>query len=422
MSVNSILVGFSLAVLLYVLYRAFWVTASLRFGADHAIDLADPHAVDVVASIADATITTGNRLEVLTDGKIFYPAELDAMRRAESTITAEFYVFWLGTMVDEFVEVLSERVLAGVRVHLLVDGFGAATFGVRRRQLRRLRRAGCEVRFYHPFMPRLLDKINIRTHREIIVVDGRVAFVGGAGVADHWMVPRFGKPWRDMMVRVEGRAVNALQGVFVENWVEASGDALTAPEYFPKAENPGNQTVLVINSSSRGRSSATQVLHRLLLASARESITIATPYFLPDKGVRGEIAAAAQRGVRVRILTVGAHSNLWLVRAGGRRIYGELLDAGVEIFEYEPGMFHVKMLVVDELWAVVGTTNFDSRSFMINDEVNIASTDPDFCRRLLADIAADLSRSAEIVHESWSERPIKQRIWEQVSRVFERQQ
>jgi cardiolipin synthase len=160
----------------------------------------------------------------------------------------------------------------------------------------------------------------------------------------------------------------------------------------------------------------------LLLASARESITIATPYFLPDKGVRGEIAAAAQRGVRVRILTVGAHSNLWLVRAGGRRIYGELLDAGVEIFEYEPGMFHVKMLVVDELWAVVGTTNFDSRSFMINDEVNIASTDPDFCRRLLADIAADLSRSAEIVHESWSERPIKQRIWEQVSRVFERQQ
>lgn len=419
---NSILVGFSLAVVLYVLYRAFWVTSGLRFSADDAIDLADPHALRVIASIADATITTGNSLEVLTDGRNFYPAELDAMRSAQSTITAEFYVFWLGKIVDQFVEVFCERARGGVRVHLLVDGFGAAAFGFRRRQLRRLRESGCEVRFYHPFTPRLLDKINIRTHREIIVVDGRVAFVGGAGVADHWMYPRLGKPWRDMMVRVEGKAVTALQGVFIENWVEASGDALTSSAYFPEVGSPGGQDVLVINSSSRGRSSATQVLHRLLLASARESVTIATPYFLPDKGVRGEIAAAARRGVRVRVLTVGAHSDLWLVRAGGRRIYGELLEAGVEVFEYQPGMFHVKMLVVDGIWAVVGTTNFDSRSFMINDEVNIATPDPAFCRRLMADIATDLSNSASIRYESWIRRPVKQRIWEQVSRLVERQQ
>jgi len=383
MSVNSILVGFGLAVLLYFFYRAFWVTAGLRFSADDAIDLDDPHAIDVVASIADATVTRGNLLEVLTDGESFYPAELEAMAQAQSTITAEFYVFWLGAVVDRFVDVFIERARAGVRVHLLVDGFGAAALGLRRRQLRRMRQAGCEVRFYHPFTPRLLDKINIRTHREIIVVDGRIAFVGGAGIADHWadssMVRRPGEPWRDMMVRVEGRAVNALQA-------------------------------------------ATQVLHRTLLASARTSVTIATPYFLPDKGVRHEIAAAARRGVRVRILTVGAHSDLWLVRAGGRRIYGDLLEAGVEIFEYEPGMFHVKMLVVDDRWAVVGTTNFDSRSFMINDEVNIAVPDVEFCRRLLSDITADLGRSVEIHYETWSRRPPKQRIWEQLSRLFERQQ
>ena len=225
-----------------------------------------------------------------------------------------------------------------------------------------------------------------------------------------------------MMIRVEGPAVVSIQGAFIENWLDAAGRALIGEAYFPGCSQAGPTQLLVINSSSRGLSSHTQILHRLLLVSARESITIVTPYFLPDRGVRDDIAAAARRGVRVRILTVGPHSDLPLLRAGGQRIYGELLDAGVEISEFQPGMFHVKMLLIDELWAVIGTTNFDNRSFMINDEINLAASDRSFCERLAKDVRADLADSVRITFEDWQSRPWMQRVWEQFSRILERQQ
>jgi cardiolipin synthase len=278
------------------------------------------------------------------------------------------------------------------------------------------------VSFYHPFTPKLLDKVNIRTHREILVVDGSVGFVGGAGIADHWIQPVRGQPWRDMMIRIDGPAVTAIQGIFAENWLEASGEALTAPAYFPEVARAGDTEALVINSSTRGRSSHTQILHRLLLVSARTSIDIVTPYFLPDAGIRSELMEASRRGVRVRILTVGIHTDLPLLRAGGQRVYGELLEAGVEIFEYQPAMFHVKMLVVDDQWAVIGTTNFDNRSFMINDEVNLAVPSRDFCDRLLSDVEADLERSKQIVLGEWRKRSLPERVWGQLSRLLERQQ
>lgn len=421
MAWSTVAVIFSLAVIAFVLYRMLWVTP-ISFRGAEPVDLEAAQTTHIVAAVADANVSNGNSIEVLTDGRNFYPAELEAMRHARFSINAEFYVFCLGEMADEFIEVMCERAQDGVHVNLLVDGFGSAGLGIFRRRLRRLRTAGCQVRFYHPFTPRLFDKINIRTHREIIVVDGRVAFVGGAGVADQWMIPVKGGPWRDMMIRVEGLAVYSVQGVFVENWVEASGDALIGDAYFPDCEVHGAAEVLVINSSSRGRSSYTQMLHRLLLISAQRSLTIVTPYFLPGRGIVDEIAAASGRGVKVRILTVGPLTNIPLVRAGGRRIYGELLKAGVEIFEYQPGMYHVKMLLVDDLWAVTGTTNFDHRSFMINDEINIAVADREFCRRLAEDVARDLERSGPVTLAAWNTRPLSQRLWEQVSRVFERQQ
>ena len=414
------------AIVLYILigfflYRTFLVPGSPFHGAE-AIDLTHPHSSVVIAALADGSISAGNALEVLTDGATFYPAELEAMRRARTSIHIEAYIFWSGRVADEFTDVLCERARAGVGVRLLVDGFGCAGLGIWRGRLNRMRGAGCRVSFYHSFSPKLLDKINIRTHREIVVVDGETAFVGGAGIADHWQYPTRGKPWRDMMIRIEGPAVTAIQGIFTENWVEASGEALTSPVYFPELGRRGDTEALVINSSTRGRSSHTQVLHRLLLVSARESVTIVTPYFLPDSGVRGEIMSASRRGVKVRILTVGVHTDLPLLRAGGQRVYGELLEAGVEIFEYGPGMFHVKMLIVDDLWAVIGTTNFDNRSFMINDEINLAVPDRAFCRRLLEDVEADLARSQQIILGEWTKRSFIRRLWEQLSRLLERQQ
>lgn len=405
----------------FLLYRTLLVRPSPFQGAT-PIDLIGPHACTVIAALSDAIRCGGNHLDVLTDGEAFYPAELEAMRRATRSIHIEVYIFWGGRVADQFTEVLTSKARAGVEVRLLVDGFGSAGLGLRRRRLRRLRAAGCQVSFYHPFTPRLFDKINIRTHRELMVVDGQVAFVGGAGIADHWLYPSRGEAWRDMMIRAEGPSVTALQGVFAEDWLEASGKALTHPELFPPTGVSGDIEGLVINSSTRGRSSQTQVLHRLLLVSATRSITIVTPYFLPDEGVRSEIVGAARRGVQVRILTVGVHTDLPLLRAGGQRVYGELLEAGVRIFEYEPGMFHVKMLIVDTLWAVIGTTNFDNRSFMINDEVNLAVPDEGFSKRLLADVEADLTRSQEIVLGEWKRRSWPGRLWEQASRLLERQQ
>lgn len=410
-----------IALIAFFFYRTLFVPPSPFRGAA-PIDLADPLSRRIIAALADAAPTTGNRVEVLTGGEGFYASELEAMRAARSSIHIEVYIFWGGKVADEFVDVLSERARGGVRVRLLVDAFGSLGLALRRRRLRRLREAGCQVAFYHPLALRLLDQINVRTHREIMVIDGVVAFVGGAGIADHWRLPTRGRPWRDMMVRTEGPAVTFVQGIFAENWLEASGEALTGRDYFPETGSPGGAEVLVINSSNRGRSSETQTLHRLLLVSARRSVTIVTPYFLPDSGVRSEIVAASRRGVRVRILTVGVHTDLPLLRAGGQRIYGELLEAGVRIFEYEPGMFHVKMLVVDDLWAVVGTTNFDNRSFMINDEVNLAVPDPAFAARLLEDVEADIADSQEIVLGEWRKRSLVGRVWEQLSRLLERQQ
>lgn len=405
----------------FFLYRTFLVLPAPFHGAE-PIDLEAPHARTIIAALADAGASGGNRLEALTDGGKFYPAELAAMREARDSIHIEVYIFWDGRVAEEFIEVLCERARAGVSVRLLVDGFGSSVLGIRRRPLRRLRKAGCRVGFYHPFTPRLLDKINVRTHRNIMVVDGRMAFVGGAGIADHWRYPTRGRTWRDMMIRIEGPAVTAIQGIFAGNWLETTGEALARTSLFPETGAPGQVQALVIDSSNRGRSSETQTLHRLLLVSARRSVTIVTPYFLPDKGVLGEIMDAGRRGVKVRISTVGIHTDLPLLRAGGQRVYGKLLEAGVEVFEYEPGMFHVKMLIVDGLWAVIGTTNFDNRSFMINDEVNLAVPDAGFAARLLEDVERDIGKSQPIVLGEWKRRSWFRRIGEQLSRLLERQQ
>ena len=421
MTLGGFAIGILVGLVGFFLYRTLLVPP-LGFSEAEPLDLSREHALHVVAAVSDADVCNDNSVTVLTDGTNFYPAELKALRSAKRSINVEVYIFWAGDVVDQFVEVMAERSRAGVRVNLLVDAVGSAGMALRRGRFRRLRAAGCHVNFFHPLTPRMLDRVNIRTHREIIVVDGRTAFVGGAGIADHWMLPTRGRPWRDMMIQVEGPAATALQGSFVENWLEASGEALVGERYFPEWELSGTTRVLVINSSSRGRSSHTQILHQLLLISARKSIRIVTPYFLPDPTVREEIIQAVRRGVKVQIVTVGPHTDLKLLRAGGRRIYGDLLEAGVEIHEYEPGMFHVKMLLVDDSWSVIGTTNFDNRSFTINDEINLAIMDATFCARLSEDVDNDILNSRKVTLDEWRRRPLGQRIYEQLSRLFERQQ
>jgi cardiolipin synthase A/B len=344
-----------------------------------------------VGALSDAPLHRGNRVDVLTDGEAFYRAELDAVAAAEKSVNLEVYIFEPGEAARRFLERLTERARAGVAVKLVLDAVGSGS--AKEALFRELRDAGGKVAWYHPLRWHNFKRLNNRTHRDLIVVDGEVAFLGGAGVSDRWLLDTPDQPrWRDTMVRVEGSAVPSLQATFAENWLEADGEILTGECYFPasRSEPSGDTTGLVVNSTpSAGRATRARILFQLLLASARRSIYITSPYFLPDRSGRGELVKAArERGVSVKVLTAGKHSDQRLTRRASRRVYGELLRAGVEIYEFQPAMMHAKVLVVDGVWAVVGSTNFSNRSFGHNDELNLAARDPAVAARLDEDFAA----------------------------------
>jgi cardiolipin synthase len=377
----------------------------------------------ILAALADAQVYRGARVDVLANGESYYEAELAAIREARHSVNLEAYIFRRGEIGRRFVAALAERARAGVAVNLVLDAVGSFTTG--RAFFEELSEAGGRVFWYHPLRWHTLPRINNRTHRVLLIIDGRVAFIGGAGFADVWRFDRDGRRrWRDTMFRVEGEVVRGLQATFVENWVESSGEILTAEPYFPEASAKGSVTALVVNSSpTTGLSTRARVLFQTLLASARKSIFITTPYFLPDRSARQEmLRAIRERGVKVTILTPGRHTDQLLTRRSSRRLYGPLLQAGAEIHEYQPGMIHTKCLVVDELWSVVGSTNFDNRSFGLNDEVNLAACDAELARRLIEDFAGDLSQSRPISHREWRRRPLLERAHELLGSLLERQQ
>jgi cardiolipin synthase len=310
-----------------------------------------------------------------------------------------------------------------VKVNVVIDAIGS--FATWDSYLNGLRESGARVERYHPIRWYILPRVNNRTHRTLIIVDGRTGFIGGAGIGDHWLYGRRNsKRWRDTMFRVEGSAVNDMQSTFVENWLEASGDILASIDYFPPLPGAGNARTMIIDSSpSAGASSRARILFQTLLGSARETICINTPYFLPDQSARQEmIRAMSERGVRISIITPGRHSDHLLTRTSSQRLYGPLLKAGAEIYEYKPAMMHAKVLVVDGVWSVVGSTNFDNRSFGLNDEVNLAVSDRDVAARLLQDFASDLAESERITYEKWKRRSLFGRAHEWLGWVLERQQ
>ena len=382
----------------------------------------------LVTAVVDAQLLGRSTVAVLTDGAAFYEAELAAIAAARHSVHIESYAFRPGTVAGRLLAVLTERARAGVVVRVIVDAIGSAP--MTHRHWSALRAAGGTVVRYYPIRWYTLKRLNNRTHRELIIIDGAVGFVGGAGVADWWARPgRWGAPWRDTMLRVEGELVGGLQTTFVENWLEASGEVLCGPEHFPfcravpPTPRPGAVCGLVVSSTpSAGRATRARLLFQLLIASARQRIEICSPYFLPDGSMRAELARAARRGVRVRIITPGRHTDHRGVRWASRRLYGELLAAGVEIHEYRRGMTHAKIMVVDAVWSVLGSTNFDNRSFGLNDEVNIAIADRSVATRVLEDFERDLSWSEPVPLGSWARRGMRERLLGQITRVLDRQQ
>lgn len=375
----------------------------------------------VIQATCQASLHQQNRVEIITGGAHFYPAMRDTILSAQHSVNVEAYIFEPGDAGNLLIDALVERARAGVEVRVVFDAIGSK--GMLGSSLGQLRDAGCHVHFYQPLTWHGLHRVNNRTHRELLVVDGRIAFTGGAGVSDRWYKGRGGMlPWRDTMARIEGPIVGALQGVFAENWLECCGEILTSPRHWPEPARAGSVMAMLVKSSPSDRATVSRVVFQMLIEGAASDVDICTPYFLPDRALRRVLVGTASRGVRVRVIVPGRITDQRLVRLASRRMYGELLAAGVRIHEYRPAMIHAKVLIVDDAWAVIGTTNIDNRSFEHNDEVNVAFADPTVTARLRNDFEADLASSDEVTLETWLARPLLEKIVGPVCWILERQQ
>lgn len=394
-----------------------------KLGDGESVPIGSPEFMRMLEALADAQFDRQSSVEVLANGETFYRAELEAIRSARRSINLEAYIFQRGLVAEEFVQALAERARAGVKINLVLDAVGS--FSTRKQDLRPLLDAGGQVSWYHPLRWTTWLRFNNRTHRELLIVDGEIAFAGGAGFADHWLHAKKGRPrWRDTMFRFRGAAVNSFQGTFVENWVESSGVIMNGSEYFPGIQAEGSTPVMVVNSTpSQGNSTRARVLYQALLASARRRIYVTTPYFLPDRSLMETlIRARRDRGLDVKVLVPGKRSDHAMTRSSSRGLYGKLLEAGVEIYEYEPSMLHVKVLLVDDEWSLVGSTNFDNRSFGLNDEISVLARDPALSRRLTQDFEHDLAQSRRVTLAEWKSRPLWQRVFERAGWIISRHQ
>jgi cardiolipin synthase len=369
----------------------------------------------LLSGITGGGFYSHNRVEVLTNGDAFYAGELAAIRAAQQYIFIECYIIQKGRLADRLIAALEERARAGVKVRMVIDAIGATAFPDSR--FDQLRAASGKVAWYHPVRWYTWTRMNNRTHRELVIVDGRVGFAGGAGFADQWIYGSGDDPrWRDTMVRLEGEAATGLAMTFAENWLESGGEMLISPDYFPFHAAQGDTNALVVTSSpTSGRSTEARQLFQGIVAKAAKSIHITNPYFMPDKSLREELVKAIrERHVEMTILVPGTKNDHLLSRRSSRLLYGDLLRAGARIFEYQPAMIHAKVMVIDGIWSVVGSSNLDSRSFGLNDEVNVAMPDPAVAARLEQDFQNDLSQSRRILYEEWKQRP----IWEKLEEVF----
>ena len=412
----------TLAVLSWIVIALFSPVLKYKLATAPSAPITSKEFGRELQALTAGRFADGVSVEPLPNGEQFYPAEIDAIHAAQKSVNIEAYIFQRGDVTRQVVDALTERAHAGVQVRLVLDAMGS--FSTPKRYFKDLEKAGGKVEWYHPLRWNTWVRSNNRTHREMTIVDGSVGFIGGAGFADHWLEDKDKHPrWRDTMFRVRGEAVTAMQGTFVENWLEASGELLSGDEFFPPLSKPGSATSFLIASSpSEGGSTRGRILFQTMLASAKRSLDITTPYFLPDDSLKKALIEAHKRGVRVRILVPGGKSDHLMTRASSRRSYGDLLTSGVEIYEYQPAMIHAKIMIVDGVWSIVGSTNFDNRSFGINDEVNLAALDPQVAASLTRQFEKDLTSAKQVNYKDWKKRPVWERAVEWVGWVTERQQ
>lgn len=377
----------------------------------HQYTIHDEQFLRIMGVMMGPTIARGNRIATLVNGDQIFPAMLQAIRAAKQTIMFETYIYWSGDIGREFAAALSERARAGVRVHVLLDWVGSSKMDDT--QIDAMREAGVQILKYRPLRWYDIGRFNNRTHRKLLVVDGRVGFTGGVGIADKWQGnAQDPEHWRDSHFRIEGPAVAQMQAVAMDNWMQTTGKVLHGPDYFPPLQPAGESPAQIFSSSPSGGSESMELMYLLAITAATKSIHLSNSYFVPDDLVIRALIDAVQRGVKVQIIVPGTNIDTETVRRASRGQWGELLKAGVEIFEYQPTMFHCKVMIVDGLLVSVGSTNFDERSFRLNDEANLNVYDEAFARDQLAIFEKDLQQSRRITLEQWQSRPLSEKIIE----------
>jgi cardiolipin synthase len=418
-SIVLVSVAATLAVVLF-LVNIYSGEQKITERIEHHYGVAEPQFQRSMGVLLGPPLVDGNRVDTLVNGRQIFPAMLAAIHSAKKSITFETYIYWSGKVGKQFATALAERAKSGVHVHLLLDWVGSNKMD--ETLLDSMRTAGVAIEKYHPPKWYTLSKLNNRTHRKLLVVDGRVGFTGGVGIADQWDGnAQDPDHWRDTHFRIEGPAVAQMQAAFADNWVKVTGIILDGPDYFPAESSVGNDIGQMFKSSREGGSESMQLMYLLSTVAATRSIDLAMAYFVPDEISEMALVDAVKRGVKLRMILPGPYTDTEVLRQASHAKWGRLLQAGAEIYEFQPTMFHCKVMVVDGLWSSVGSTNFDNRSFRLNDEANLNVFSAEFAERQTAVFNEDLKRSRRVSYEEWQNRPWMEKLSERAEALLNSQ-
>jgi cardiolipin synthase len=373
----------------------------------HFAAVSDPQFLRTMNSVFEGDVQPGHSIQTLINGDEIFPPMLEAIRNAEVSVNFATYIYWSGAIALEFANTLAEKSREGVPVRVLVDFVGSIPFDEDIVEI--MTDAGVAFERFRPLRWYTLDRINYRTHRKLLIVDGRIGFTGGVGIGDKWLGDaRNPDEWRENHYRVEGPAVADMQAAFAENWLEATGEVLQGDSFYPAQEEVGELRAQHVKSSPNGGAKSMHQMLMMAMAGATENIRIAMAYFVPDDVAIAQMLEARARGVEIDIIVPGEQTDMPVARYGSRHFWGELLEAGVRLHEYQPTMYHPKVLIVDGWWTTIGSTNLDERSFRLNDESNLNVYDELFAQTQIDIFEADLALSRQITLEEWQNRP----LWE----------
>lgn len=384
---------------------------------DRLYSVGDPAFARNMGLMLGPAVVAGNKVAALLNGDQIFPAMLEAIRSAQKTINFETYIYWSEAIGNDFADALAERAKAGVAVHLLVDAVGSSKLNAS--QMNTMETAGVVIRKYRPLRWYTLARMNNRTHRKLLVVDGKIGFTGGVGIAGQWTGhAQDPTHWRDMHFRVEGPVVAQMQSVLIDNWTKTTGAVMHGENYFPALSVVGDEPAQVFSSSPTGGSESMALMYLLAITAAKTSIDLSSSYFVPDKLTEDALVAALARGVRLRIITPGTNMDAEVVRLASRGNWGALLRAGAHMHEYQPTMYHCKMMIVDGLLVSVGSTNVDSRSFKLNDEANLNIFSAHFAKEQTDVFENDLRHAKRVTLSEWENRPWKDQAIEYLAARF----